>query len=107
MLFAADPWFRGIDLGSGPDGDVFVLDWSDSGECHESTGVHPDLGPDLQGHLRRGPKRPGVGDLAKLSGARSGRQLHRHPNDWYARRPVAYSPTGRPGATGSKGPPNA
>ncbi|MEO7317648.1 MAG: PVC-type heme-binding CxxCH protein, partial [Chthoniobacteraceae bacterium] len=39
-----DPWFRGIDLASGPDGGVFVLDWSDTGECHDSTGVHRTSG---------------------------------------------------------------
>src|SRR5262245_14286028 len=40
MAFAADPWFRGIDLSYGPDGSVYVLDWSDLGECHEHDGVH-------------------------------------------------------------------
>ena len=44
ILFAADPWFRGIDLGYGPDGGVFVLDWSDTGECHDHDGVHRDSG---------------------------------------------------------------
>ena len=39
-----DPWFRGIDLASGPDGGVSVLDWSDTGECHDSTGVHRTSG---------------------------------------------------------------
>ncbi|HVY72082.1 MAG TPA: PVC-type heme-binding CxxCH protein, partial [Verrucomicrobiae bacterium] len=29
---AADKWFRGIDLMYGPDGGVFVADWSDTGE---------------------------------------------------------------------------
>ncbi len=43
-FFAGDPKFRGIDLGYGPDGGVFVLDWNDSGECHESTGVHRTSG---------------------------------------------------------------
>ena len=42
--FAGDPWFRGIDLTYGPDGGVYVLDWSDTGECHESTGVHRTSG---------------------------------------------------------------
>lgn len=37
---AADPWFRGIDLNYGPDGAVYVIDWSDTGECHEHDGVH-------------------------------------------------------------------
>ena len=44
MAFAADPWFRGIDLTYGPDGGVYILDWSDAGECHESSGVHRTSG---------------------------------------------------------------
>ncbi len=39
-----DPWFRGIDLTTGPDGGVYVLDWSDDGECHEEDGVHRESG---------------------------------------------------------------
>jgi len=39
-----DPFFRGIDLSEGPDGAVYVLDWSDTGECHENTGVHRTSG---------------------------------------------------------------
>jgi putative membrane-bound dehydrogenase-like protein len=34
FLFANDPWFRGLTLNYGPDGGVFVADWSDTGECH-------------------------------------------------------------------------
>src|SRR5205823_162882 len=37
---SADPWFRGIDLNYGPDGAVYIIDWSDTGECHEHDGVH-------------------------------------------------------------------
>lgn len=44
FLIAGDKWFRGMDLTSGPDGNVFVLDWSDAGECHEHTGVHRTSG---------------------------------------------------------------
>jgi putative membrane-bound dehydrogenase-like protein len=44
MLFAGDPWFRGMELSTGPDGGVYVLDWSDAGECHDSTGVHRTSG---------------------------------------------------------------
>ena len=40
FCFMADPWFRGIDLSTGPDGSVYILDWSDTGECHENDGVH-------------------------------------------------------------------
>jgi putative membrane-bound dehydrogenase-like protein len=41
---AADPNFRGIDLTYGPDGAVYVLDWSDTGECHEHIGVQRSSG---------------------------------------------------------------
>src|SRR4029077_9195050 len=40
ILFAAAPWFRGIDLSYGPDGGLFILDWSDTGDCHDHDGVH-------------------------------------------------------------------
>ena len=43
-LIAKDPFFRGMDIGYGPDGNMLVLDWSDTGECHESTGVHRTSG---------------------------------------------------------------
>jgi len=44
FLLSADAWFRGIEISTGPDGNVFVLDWSDTGECHEHTGVHRTSG---------------------------------------------------------------
>jgi len=44
LLLSGDPFFRGIDLTTGPDGAVYLLDWSDTGECHEDTGVHRTSG---------------------------------------------------------------
>ena len=44
FFISKDPFFRGIDLTVGPDGSMFVLDWSDNGECHENTGVHRTSG---------------------------------------------------------------
>lgn len=44
MFLAADKWFRGMEITSGPDGNAFILDWSDAGECHEHTGVHRSSG---------------------------------------------------------------
>ncbi len=44
LFLSADPWFRGIDLQTGPDGRIYVIDWSDTGECHEHTGVHRTSG---------------------------------------------------------------
>lgn len=43
-LIAADSFFRGLELTYGPDGSAYVLDWSDTGECHERTGVHRTSG---------------------------------------------------------------
>ena len=44
ILFAGDPWFRGVEVTYGPDGGVYLVDWSDTGECHENTGVHRSSG---------------------------------------------------------------
>lgn len=82
-FIAADPWFRGLDLGYGPDGGVFVLDWSDIGECHDATGVHRGSGRIYKITYGQ-PTRPTIGDLAKLS-SRELVNLHRHRNEWFAR----------------------
>lgn len=44
VFLMGDEWFRGIEIQPGPDGAVYVLDWSDTGECHEHTGVHRTSG---------------------------------------------------------------
>ena len=83
FFIAGDPWFRGMELSYGPDGGVFVLDWSDTGECHEYTGVHRTSGRIYK--ITYGePKRSEVGDLAKLSASELVK-LHTHANEWFAR----------------------
>jgi len=83
FFLAGDPWFRGMELSYGPDGGVFVLDWSDTGECHESTGVHRTSGRIYK--ITYGePKPPGPVDLAKLSSSELVK-LQRHRNEWFAR----------------------
>ncbi|HEU0040551.1 MAG TPA: PVC-type heme-binding CxxCH protein, partial [Verrucomicrobiae bacterium] len=82
-LFFGDSWFRGMELGYGPDGGVFVLDWSDTGECHESTGVHRASGRIYKITCGE-PKRPEVADLARLSVPELVK-LHQHPNEWFVR----------------------
>lgn len=66
--FVADPFFRGIDLLYGPDGGVFIADWSDTGECHDNEGVHR-----LSGRIYKvthgRPGRPAVTDIGALSPA--------------------------------------
>ncbi|MCR9294103.1 MAG: c-type cytochrome [bacterium] len=44
FLLSDDLWFRGMELLPLPDGNVLLIDWSDTGECHEQTGVHRQSG---------------------------------------------------------------
>ncbi|BCX48929.1 cytochrome c [Haloferula helveola] len=44
LFVTPDPFFRGVELTEGPHGEVYLLDWSDTGECHEHTGVHRTSG---------------------------------------------------------------
>jgi len=84
ILFAADPWFRGIDLSYGPDGSVYVLDWSDTGECHEHDGVHRSSGRIYR--ITYGEfALVDVRDVSKL-GERDLVALHRHANEWFVRK---------------------
>lgn len=83
MFIVPDKWFRGMELTYGPDGGVYVADWSDTGECHDSTGVHRTSGRIYK--ITYGePKRPTVTDFTKLSVSELVR-LHTHENEWFAR----------------------
>jgi len=44
FIKTADPWFRGVELHAGRHGELFIADWSDTGECHENDGVHRSSG---------------------------------------------------------------
>ena len=77
-----DSWFRGMDLSYGPDGGVYVLDWSDTGECHESTGVHRTSGRIFK--ITFGETKQPTRDLTKLSNAELV-ALHLHKNEWFVR----------------------
>lgn len=81
-LFAADPWFRGLALKYGPDGGVFITDWSDTGECHNY-----DKADRTNGRIFKvtfGTPKPWSGDLAKLSDDEL-LKLQAHPNEWFGR----------------------
>ena len=97
FFLSRDPWFRGMDLSYGPDGNVFVLDWSDTGECHENTGVHRTSGRVYKISYQRG-KLSANERLARGSGLTpaiagdltnaSDHDLalaHRAPNEWFVR----------------------
>jgi putative membrane-bound dehydrogenase-like protein len=83
ILKSADPWFRGIELSYGPDGGVYILDWSDTGECHDHTGVHRTSGR-IYKVTYGDPKRVPPFDFAKMSSDELV-AAHRHPNEWWAR----------------------
>jgi len=44
FMMMEDPWFRGLDLLTGPDGQMWINDWSDTGECHDNDGIHRTSG---------------------------------------------------------------
>ena len=82
MMQTRDLWFRGIELGYGPDGGVFVLDWSDIGECHESDGIHRTSGRIFK--ITHGETKPLKRDLSTL-GSLDLARLQTHSNEWHAR----------------------
>lgn len=78
-----DPWFRGLDMKYGPDGGVYVSDWSDIGECHEADGVHRTSGRIYKITYGAARKLERV-DVAGMSNeALVG--LLSHENKWFAR----------------------
>ncbi len=83
VLSSGDPWFRGVDLGSGPDGGVYLLDWSDIGECHEHDGIHRSSGRIFKVTYGT-PAAQAPLDLAKADDAALVELLTRE-DGWYAR----------------------
>ncbi|HWL07025.1 MAG TPA: PVC-type heme-binding CxxCH protein [Planctomicrobium sp.] len=83
MCFIADPWFRGMELLTGPDGGVYIADWSDTGECHDHDGVHRTSGRIYK--LTYGtPDKIAPFDLNNVSFGELIALLS-HPNTWWAR----------------------
>jgi len=111
-MLAKDPFFRGMDLSYGPEGSVFGIDWSDTGECHEHTGVHRTSGRVYRFSAQEtaaqqpfslterdsiaqadslAPDRQAITganapirDLRKRSSLELA-ELHKHSNEWYIR----------------------
>ncbi|HMC89838.1 MAG TPA: dehydrogenase, partial [Gemmataceae bacterium] len=80
FLFAHDSWFRGVALHYGPDGGVFVADWTDTGECHNFNVVDRSNGRIYK--VTYGKTRPWHGDIASLSDDQLVASLL-HRNDWH------------------------
>ena len=82
FLFAHDPWFRPVCIKSGAAGEVYVADWSDTGECHNYEIVDRRNGRLFQ--VTYGTPTPFTGDVSKLTDAELV-ALQSHPNDWFCR----------------------
>jgi putative membrane-bound dehydrogenase-like protein len=81
FMISADPWYMGVTLRTGPDGSVFVSDWSDTGECHT---YKPSTTTGRIYKISFGQPADNPIDLAKLSDEELVKlQLHR--NDFYVR----------------------
>jgi len=81
FMIAGDPWFMGVTLRSGPDGNIFVSDWSDTGECHT---YKPNVETGRIFKISFGEQQKPAGDLTKLSDDDLVK-LQEHPNDWHVR----------------------
>lgn len=84
LMIANDRWYRGINLRTGPDGTVFVIDWYDPNACHRT---NPEIWDRSNGRVFNvaygEPQREKVDldsetDLALV-------ELQLHENDWYCR----------------------
>jgi putative membrane-bound dehydrogenase-like protein len=85
LAFSKDPWFRGIHAKYGPDGAVYISDWSDIGECHDAKEEDCDKRGGRIYKIAYGQPRAGaVQDLKKL-GTTELVALHTHENEWQVR----------------------
>ena len=68
---ATIPWFRGMSIKYGADGGVYISDWHDLGECHDTDGSHRSSGRIFKVVYGR-PEKRSV-DLQRLTDARTRR----------------------------------
>jgi putative membrane-bound dehydrogenase-like protein len=80
FMLANDPWFRGIAIKYGPDGGVFVTDWTDTGECHNYEVVDRTNGRVFK--ITYGKPKPWRGDVSKLSDVELVK-LQTQKNEWF------------------------
>lgn len=82
-FISGDEWFRGLDIRTGPEGALYALDWSDTGECHDHTGVHRTSGR-IYRFSYGDPPKPDL-DLLQNIDAEKLTKIIEHPNAWYER----------------------
>ena len=82
LLFGNDPWFRGMSIKYGADGGVYISDWHDIGECHDTDGSHRSSGRIFKVVYGQ-PEKRSV-DLQRLTALELA-EWHWHPNEWFVR----------------------
>ncbi len=82
LMRSRDPWHVGVTLQYGPDGSVFVIDWSDTGECHHTKNTQRETGRVFK--ISYGEPSIASVDLERLS-AEELVQHQLHHNDWFVR----------------------
>lgn len=78
-----DPWFRGMDIVYGPDGGVFISDWTDTGDYHNRTGENR-----LSGRIYKityGDAKPSSGSNLYAMTVEQLVALNTHANEWFPR----------------------
>ncbi|MBL4641857.1 MAG: hypothetical protein JKX86_08560 [Verrucomicrobiales bacterium] len=82
VMRTRDPWFVGVTLAYGPDGGVYVSDFSDTGECHHTRNTQKHTGRIYK--ITFGKPKPWKGDIGKLNILELVK-LQSHPNERFAR----------------------
>ena len=82
LMKSDDPWFMGVTLAYGSGGEVYVSDWSDTGECHSTQNTRRQTGRIYRitfGGTQVTPVNLGEHDSPALA------SLQSHQNDWMVR----------------------
>lgn len=96
VFISGDPWYRGIEILQGPDGSACILDWSDTGECHDHTGVHRTSGRIYK--INHGTVvQPDFSDLENIT-PQGVERIIRQPNVWWERQLRVQLMTRKPSA---------
>ncbi len=82
LMRSSDPWFMGVTLTYGPSGEIYVSDWSDTGECHSVQNTQRQTGRIFR--LTYGSDRLPQVDLTACSDSEL-TELQMDSNEWRVR----------------------
>ena len=86
FLIANDPNFRAIQIRTGPDGSLYLIDWYDPQICHNTdANIWDREHGRIYKVVYKGTKQPKVPNLTQLSTGEL-TELLKHPNSWWWRK---------------------